>query len=166
MSEKDTIFAGKVRQAAIFDFKELYRFLYMWLIDENYFVVEKTYSEKITPAGKEVEIEWDAKKKISDYFRFNLRIKWRILGMTDVEVEDNGKKLKLNKGNVEIRTEGVLEKDYENRWEKNPFLKFLRSIYDRYVIRTRIDEYESKIHRESDEFLAQAKAFLALVGIH
>jgi len=164
MVEKDIVFKGKVKHKGIFDFKELYRFCFTWLVDKDYWVVEKSYSEKVNPNGKEVEIEWDAKRKISDYFRFNLKVNWRILGMKDVEVEKEGAKITLNKGQPEISVSAVLEKDYEHRWESNAFLKFLRGIYDRYIIRGRIENYEDKIYSEADEFLAQVKAFLALEG--
>lgn len=166
MVEKDTIFDGKVKQTDIFDFKELYNFLYKWLIDEGYKVVEKNYAEKVTPGGKEIDVEWEATKKISDYFRFVLKPRWKILGMNDVEVEKNGKKLKMNKGQVEIKLGGILEKDYEARWEGNAFFKFLRGVYDRYIIRARIEDYEKKLFGEADEFLVQMKSFLALEGKH
>jgi len=164
MVEKDIVFKGKVKHKGIFDFKELYRFCFTWLVDKDYWVVEKSYSEKVNPNGKEVEIEWDAKRKISDYFRFNLKVNWRILGMKDVEVEKEGAKITLNKGQPEISVSAVLEKDYEHRWEGSAFLKFLRGLYDRYIIRGRIEKYEDKIYSEADEFLAQVKAFLALEG--
>jgi hypothetical protein len=166
MSELDRVFSGKVKQTGIFDFKELYRYCYTWIVDEGYLLTEKTYSEKITPTGKELEIIWEARKKISDYFRFNIKINWRILGMTSVEVEEGGKKLKMDKGQVEIKVEAVLEKDYEHRWENNSFSKFLRGVYDKYIIRGRIDQYEGKIFMETDEFLAQVKSFLAISGMH
>lgn len=44
--EKDNVFAGKVKQTGVFDYKELYRFCYSWLIDKGYYVIEKNYSEK------------------------------------------------------------------------------------------------------------------------
>lgn len=166
MVEKDIVFSGKIKQSGIFDYKEFYRFCYQWLVDEGYKVIEKNYSEKITPTGKEVEIEWEAKRKITDYFRFVLKIKWRIIGMTTVEVEEGGKKIKMNKGMPEIRLYAILEKDYEHRWESNAFSKFLRGLYDRYVIRARIEQFEGKIFSEGDEFLAQAKSFLTLEGKH
>ena len=162
--EKDFVFEGKVKQKGVFDFKELYRFAYTWLIDHDYYLVEKVYSEKVGPAGKEVEVEWEAKRKISDYFMFMHKIFWRIVAMKDVEAEKDGAKIKINKGVPEIKISSVLVKDYENNWEKNPVLKFLRGVYDRYLIRSRIESYEAKIHSEADEFLAQIKAFLALEG--
>jgi hypothetical protein len=154
MVEKDNVFKGKIKNSGLFDFKEFYRFCYTWLVDEGYFLVEKSYSEKVGAGGKEIEIEWNATKKVSDYFRNNL------------EVEDNGKKVKMNKGQAEIGISAVLEKDWEHRWENNAFLKFLRGMYDRYIIRSRIEQYEVKIFSEADEFLAQAKSFLAIEGKH
>ncbi len=164
MVERDNVFSGKVKQTGIFDFKELYRFTYDWLVDKGYWVVEKEYTEKVNPNGKEVVIIWEAQKKVTDYFRFFLKIEWRILGMKDVEVEQDGVKVGMNKGNPEIKTSAILIKDYESRWAKSSFTSFLRSLYDRYVIRSRIEQMEDKLFSEGDEFLAQAKAFLALEG--
>lgn len=166
MSEKDIVFDGKVKQKGIFDYKEMYIFAYSWLTDKGYSLVEKNYTEKVNPDGKEVEIEWDASRRISDYFKFILKVNWRILGMTDVEVEKNGAKVKINKGYLEIKVKAVLEKDYEHRWENSPFLKFMRGLYDRYIIKGRIEGYEGKIYGDADEFLAQIKSFLALEGRH
>lgn len=166
MVEKDKIFDGKIQHTGIFDFRELYRFTYTWLVDEGYLLTEKKYNEKITPGGKEIEIEWEGRKKISDYFRFIIKANWRLVGMVSVEVEENGKKLKMDKAILEIKVTAILEKDYEHRWENNPFTKFLRGLYDRYIIRGRIDQYEGKIFGEADEFIAQIKSFLAIAGKH
>ena len=165
MSEKDLICEGKVKHEGIFDLKEVYRFVYAWLTDFEYFIEEKGYIEKSKPEGKEVEIHWIARRKISDYFRFVLKLDWLILGMTTVEIIKDNIKVKANKGSIEIKVKAVLEKDYENKWESTSFLKFLRGIYDRYIIKGRIENYEDKISEELDELVAQTKAFLALEGV-
>lgn len=166
MSEKDTIYSTKVKQSGVFNFKDLYEFGYEWLVDEGYDVTEDKYTEGTSPGGKgkELDIEWSAYRKISDYFRFILKIKWRIMRMTDVEVEKEGTKIKMNKGIAEIKAKAILEKDYEHRWENRPAIKFLRTLYDRYLIRGRIDDYEEKLIIEIDELMAQLKAFLQLEG--
>jgi hypothetical protein len=165
MSEKDKVCDGKVKHEGIFDYKEVYRFLYTWLLDFEYFIEEKNYVEKTKPEGREVEIHWIARRKISDYFRFVLKVDWLILGMTNVEVMKDNIKVKANKGSLEIKVTAFLEKDYENRWENTAFLRFLRGVYDRFIIRNRIEAYEDKIAEELDEFIAQTKAFLALEGL-
>ncbi len=165
MSEKDKVYGSKVKQTGIFDYKELYRFNWNWLVDNQYDITEKVYGEKIGPAGKEVDIEWDATRKISDYFKFQIKATWKILGMTNVEVEKNGAKIKMQKAQVEIKVDGILVKDYESKWEDNPLYKWLRTAYDKYLVRGRIESYEAKLIGEVDEFIAQIKSFLALEGL-
>ncbi len=162
MAEKDVVVKRKLRHKGIFDFKETYNFGYSWLTDNDYDLTEKNYTEKVTDRGKEVVIEWEALRKISDYFRFQIKANWRVLGMNDIEVEEEGKKVGMQKGDVTIRFSGILIKDYENRWEGNPFFKFLRGLYERYIIRSRIEKYEDKLFGEVDELIAEMRAFLAL----
>jgi len=164
MVEKDKVFAGKVKYVGIWSFKDVYRFVYDWFIDNDYDLTEKNYSEKVKPDGKEIEIKWEAMRKISDYFKFTIKADWRILGMTEVEVQKEGAKVKMNKGTIEIKFTAVLLKDYEQRWENTAFLKFLRGVYDRYIIRGRIEQYEMKLFGEVDEVIAQTKSFLAIEG--
>lgn len=165
MVETDRIYESKVKFDGIFDFRALYNFVSKWLSTYGYGVVEeKSYSEKIKAEGKEIEVIWNARKSVSDYFRFLLKINFRTLGMSSVEVQKGEVKLKLNKGSVEIATTGFLEKDYESRWESSPFTKFLRGVYDRYIIKSRVESYTGKIMEEVDELCAQLKSYLEMEG--
>jgi len=160
MVEIDKQSETKIKHDGIFDFKEVYRYLYTLLVDEQYDLEERVYTEKATQKGKEIEIAWIAKRKISDYFRFQIKVNWLILGMTDVEVTKDGQKLKMNKGSLELKFSCYLEKDYEHRWEGSAFFKFLRGLYDNYIVRSRISEYELKVMAEMDDIIEQIKAFL------
>jgi len=164
MSEKDKVTEEKIKHVGIFDFKETYNFVYNWLTQNEYFVIEKVYTEKIKPDGKEIEIEWEAFRKISDYFRFVLKFRWFLVGITDVEALRDGIKIKSNKGSFELKIDAIIEKDYENRWEATAFSKFLRGLYDKYIIKSRLELYEDKISGELAELAAQIKGFLALEG--
>ena len=164
MAEKDTQFKEKIKQSGTFDFKDLYSFAYEWLDGEGYNVAEKKYAEEVSGDSKKIEIEWETKKKVSDYFQFVIKVDWKMLNLKNVEVIREGKKIKLNSGQAEIKVSGVLVKDYESRWEDRPIWKFLRGVYDRYIIRSRIDEYEDKITSQADDFVNQLKAYLAIEG--
>ncbi len=164
MAEKDKIFESKIKQVGFANFKDYYSFMYDWLNGEEYDVSEDKYSETIEGDATKIEIEWTAFRKISDYFKFELKIAWKVLNMKTVEVERDGKKVKIQSGTFELKVKGYLVKDYENKWEDRPFWKFLRGVYDRYIIRTRIIQYEDKLFGECDNFLAQAKSFLAIEG--
>jgi len=164
MPEQDTQYKGKIKQAGIFDFKDIYRFVYDWLNDEGYDVVEKTYSEKVAGDSKDIDVEWVAEKKVSDYFKYIIELDWKILGMKSVEVQRDNQKVKTNSGIIEIKFEAILVKDYEARWEHQAIWKFLRGIYDRYIIRSRIEQYEYKVIEELEDLITQCKAYLSIEG--
>jgi len=165
MAEQEEIFSSKLKKAGIFDFKNFYRFCYDWLIDEiDLELVEDQYSEKIKGDSKEINIKWSGTRKITDYFKFKVKVDFRILNMTEVEAIQDGKKLKTNEGQAEIKVKGILIRDYEGKFESTAFKKFLRSIYEKWIIASRIEQFEEKLINDCDEFLSQAKAYLDLEG--
>src|SRR3989344_4463360 len=95
MVEKDTVVKEKLKYAGLTDFEQAYKFAYAWFQKEEFNLTEDGYTEKAKSNGK--EIERTASKKLSDYFKATIKTKWRILGMTDVEVEVDGRKKKMNK---------------------------------------------------------------------
>lgn len=165
MVERDILIKTKIKHNGLYDFKQTYRILFEWLVDKGYDLNEKSYKEVLQAGGaKEIEVEWEALRKVSDYFRNYIKVRFHPMGMTSVDVEVDGVKQKMNKGAMDIEVECVLLKDYEERWSNSPFVKFLRAFYDKYLIRERVEQYEGKLITEMNEFVAQAKAFLAMTG--
>ncbi len=167
MPEKDTIVSTKTKYTGIFLFKDFYRFCYDWLIDEtNLLISEDKYTEKLEGDSKNIDIQWTGIRKVTDYFKFEVKVLFRILGLTNVEISKNNTKIKTNKGSVEVKVKGTLIRDWQGKFESNAFQKFLRSIYEKWVIPSRIDQFEEKLIKDCDEFLSQAKAYLDLEGKH
>ncbi|MEM4625463.1 MAG: hypothetical protein QXJ28_01720 [Candidatus Pacearchaeota archaeon] len=164
MAEKDKVSEQKVKWSGLFNFKELYQFVYRWLSEEGYWTEEKKYVEEITGDSKKIEISWESTKKVSDYFKFEHKLAWRIVGMKSVEVERDGKKEKMNTGSFEIKITSTLVKDWESTWEKNPMMKFLRGVYDKFIIEGRIRAYEEKVFKDGNDLAEEIKAFLTIEG--
>ena len=162
MVQKKEVCKVAIKQVGYWSYKGLYNMTFNWLKDHNYKVQEEKYEEKLVANGKEIIIKWVAKKKVTDYFMFHIQLDWHILGMTDAEVEIDGKKVKTNKGGAKITFRGIIIKDYESRWEDRPFWKLLRSIYEKYVIREAIDEYEDDVEDDVKEMIKDTKAFLRI----
>ncbi|MBA7670910.1 hypothetical protein ES703_79057 [subsurface metagenome] len=163
MAEKDEIFSSKIQDTGIFLFSDFYRFCYEWLVDETDLkIIENKYSEKLEGDSKKIDVEWTGKKKVTDYFQFEIKVSFRVTNLINVEINQGNAKIKTNKGKVEVKVKGILVKDYEGKFETNAFKKFLRSIYEKWIIKSRIDQMEDKIIEDCDEFLSQAKAYLDL----
>ena len=165
MAEKDTIFSSKIKYIGIFPFSDFYKFCYEWLTDQTGLTItEDQYTEKIKGDSKDVEIKWSGSKKVTDYFKYEVKVSFRILGLKKVEVEQGGTKISTNKGSVEVKLSGTLVKDYQGKFEETAFKKFLRSIYQKWIIASRISQFEDKLAGDCDEFLSQVKAYLDLEG--
>ena len=165
MAEKDKLFSSKMKYNGILNFADFYKFCYEWLRDETGLLLsENKYSEKITGEEKNIEIEWNGFRDMTDYFRLEVKIFFRVLGLTNVELTEGNRKIRTNKGNIEVGVTGNLVRDYEGKFEKSAFQKFLRGIYEKSVIHARVEQFQEKIIGDCDEFLSQAKAYLDLIG--
>jgi len=165
MAEKDTIFSSEMKYGGIFDFKAFYKFCYDWIEDEiGIKMVEKKYEEKLAGDTKEIIIEWEEAKKLTDYFRFDMKVDFTVRKLKEVEINQGGKKIKTNNGDVKVKVKGILVRDYAGKFETSAFNKFMRSIYEKWVITSRIGQFEDKIVGDCDGFLGQAKAYLDLEG--
>jgi hypothetical protein len=165
MPEKDSIFSSKVKFDGVFLFSSFYKFCYEWIRDETGLLIsENKYKEKLSGDSKNIEIEWVGVKELTDYFKFEMKVTFTLVGLTNVEISQGNQKIKTNKGSVEVAVKGTVIKDYKGKFEKTAFLKFLRGIYEKTVIPARIEDIEGKQIAECDEFLAQAKAYLDLEG--
>jgi hypothetical protein len=165
MAEKDKIFSSKIKYNGIFDFAAFYKFCYDWLKEETGLSLsENKYAEKLSGDSKSITVDWTGTREMSDYFKFEAKISFSVSGLTTVEITQDGKKIKTNKGSIEIGINGTLLRDYKGKFEKTGFQKFLRGIYEKMVIAERIEQFSGKIVGDCDEFLSQAKAYLDLEG--
>ena len=165
MAEKDQIFSSKIKYDVIVFFRDFYKFCYDWLTEETDLLVAETkYVEKLKGNEKDIDVEWVGVRKVTDYFKFEVKVKFQILRLKEVEITQKGIKIKTNQGSVEVKVTGTLIRDYEGKFETTAHRKFLRSTYEKWVIPSRIEQFEEKLISDSDEFLSQAKAYLDLEG--
>lgn len=165
MSEKETIFSSQVKYEGIFSFKEFYRFCHDWLKEEvELDITEEKYEEKILADSKDIIVEWVGTRKVTDYFKYELKISFTLRRIQNVEIQEGNVKVKMNQGQIKLSLKGNLIRDYDGKFEGTALKKFMRSVYEKWVIAARIEEYEDKLSGDCDEFLNQAKAYLDLEG--
>jgi hypothetical protein len=164
MAEKEQVLKEKVTYAGVFDFKGLYACAHKWLKNENYWIVEDKYTEKVAGSTKDILIEWTASKKLSDYFKVEIKVKFDIADLSDVEIEIDGKKKKANKGKVEIEIKGNLIRDPDSKWEERPVWRFLRDTYNKYIIPKRAEDMQDIVDTITKGLKEELKAYLELLG--
>ena len=163
MPQKSTILSGfKLKQDSLFDLGELYKILFRWFENNGYAFYEKLYQDIDTPAGKQIQIFWTAERKMDDYIKFVIDVNYLVVGLSKVEVERGGVKVSTSKASVEFRINATLLKDWDGKWSASPFMKNVRKMYDKYLIRERIERLEGELHGEAMAMIDEIKSFLAL----
>ena len=165
MAEKDKVFSSKIKYSGIVNFADFYKFCYEWLRDEMGITIsENKYAEKLSGDSKSIDVEWSGSSALSDYFKMEIKVTFKVNGLTSVEITQDGKKIKTNSGSVELGIGGTVLKDYNGKFEKTALQKVLRGFYEKTVIPARVEQMRGKVIAGCDEFLAQAKAYLDLEG--
>lgn len=164
MAEKEEVIKEKLSHSGVFNFSDFYSYAHSWLKDEDYGVSEGKYAEKISGNNRNISIEWTASKQVSDYFKVSWKIEIEVEDLVDVEVEIDGKKKKMNKGKISFEIKAALFKDPESKWESSPFNRFLRDIYNKYIIPKRLEDVQGRIISDVQEYKETLKSFLELTG--
>ncbi len=146
----------------LFDLHELYSLINQWLRDKGFDLREQRNQEQVRPNGKFIEVEMLPWKRITDYARHVIRLNIKVLNMKDAVVEEDGKRMKLNKGTIRMVMDGYLDTDYEDRWESKPFYFFIRTLFDKFVYRTYSTQYEELLVENCLQLHSTMKAFLNL----
>lgn len=164
MAEKDIVVKEKLEFSGVFDFEAFYAYAFEWLRDHQWGVVEDKYAEKLSGTTRDITVEWRAFRKLTDYFNGEMSMKCEIKGMSDVEVEFEGKKKKANKGLVRLEFKGVLIRDPGSQWETTHMYKFFKDVYHKYIIPGRTDQMEDEIMEVVVGLKEALKNFFEILG--
>ncbi|MDP3966134.1 MAG: hypothetical protein Q8Q04_01235 [archaeon] len=163
MSEQDEVYSSKISYKGYFSFKDFYAFCYNWLAEEaGLDVAENEYGEKISGPSKSIGFKWGCTKEVTDYFQFEIKLDFKVDGLTEAEINKGGVKIKTNSGSISVKLKASLVRDYEGKFETSGKMKIWRGIYEKWIISQRVAEFEDKLSGIAEGFLSQAKAFLDL----
>ncbi|MDP4012128.1 MAG: hypothetical protein Q8R00_00785 [Candidatus Nanoarchaeia archaeon] len=146
------------------DVDELVEAITSWLEEYKYDYGFKKISQSVKEDGGEIEIDIVSEKEISPYVKFNIEIGiWLLKGQKVMVEKETGKK-SGRAGKLEVQIKGSMEKDYNEMYEKNNFTKFLREIYERYIIKNVLSGMEAKIYIEGEKLGKVINKVLERIG--
>ncbi len=149
----------KLKYKDIFDMKEFYSALFYWLkeygwqdgegsVSQERF--ETLYSEKVTGDVMEHWIRWRINKQPEGTSRMHyyLDINFHTLALGKAEIIRNGKKIKANKGEVEVVMHAFIEKKYLEELENDNILKHFKNIFSKRVYKKEFEAREKELYQE------------------
>ena len=164
MAEKDLVSKEYIEHKGLFNFSTVYSFAHSWFRENQYGVNEDKYAEKVTRNKRKIDIEWKAMKRLSDYFKIEYKVVFEVKEMTEVEAEIDGKKEKMNQGEIKITITSSLIMDYQSKWDTSPFNRLMRDIYNKYIIPSRVEEKEDEVRTDLTQFKESLKDLLTMLG--
>ena len=174
----------KVKYKDVFNLKNLYVMMHEYLAEEKWFAeegsvkgdvskqhryieslyLEQFYQKGLHQGGKEMWIYWRLFKKpegrYSSYLRYRLNVDFHGVYLQDIEVMHQGKKVKAQKGEMEIFFNGAVQTDYRDEWKNHWFLKNFQEIYEARIISQELQKHEKQLWREIYKLTAVVKRYL------
>ena len=176
----------KIKYSDVLHLKNLYIMMHEYLIDEGWTGsggtkaqpnethgdIEKMYMERhhqkaLHKGGTEYWIWWRLKKpaftKVQGYYEFRLEIDFHGMYMQKIEIMHHGKKLNVDKGEMEIFFHPkIVKTDMAMKWKKHWFLKWMWEIYEKRILNQDLDKLEKDLWREAYRLQGVVKAYLNL----
>jgi len=136
------------------DLKELYNLVKSWLRDKGFFLIEKEHEGRET----NFKSKWDAERKVDDYTKYVIKVTLKATKLKRISTQNKN----MYNGEFEVSFESYIEKDYENRLEKKPMMKFFRGIYGKFVEKSREENQEKELKELTTAFYNEIKAYFGL----
>ena len=136
-----------VKHRGFFDFEKLLRAIRQWFVDDDYDLINiPIHLQKFpTPTGLEHEFKFKCEKNVTDYIKFHMEVFMRAFNLRDVEIVHEGRKMKMQEGQIMIEIIPTLEFDWQNRFKGagiwKPVLTALDEFYRNYIIKYKIADY-------------------------
>ena len=165
MSKEDVIIKGvTVKYKGSFDLSLLYKNLNEWLVREKFSDTiqegEKKYAEKIKPDGKQIEILWETSRNLeAGYFKIVIGISFFLNGINEVELEREGKRIKLENGEIELNFVSKIIRNADNKWKEN---SLIFNLYEKHIIKDKIESVKIECYRDTNKLIDEAKNFFNL----
>jgi len=163
MVERDTIVSKqKLTHEGLFSATELYRLIDEYFEDLGYDKKELKNIESVKEKGKYIEIEIEPYKKITDFVEYKIHIRMVITGLKKITVEKGKRKVKTNKGKLQLVFDAYVETDYEARWEDKPSFYIIRALFNKFLYPAQRDKYSSEVKGDLMHLIENLKSYLNL----
>ena len=155
---------SRIMFKGIFDWEGLYHFIKRWFAEHDYKYEEGVFkSNSSGDIGKEQEFKWKGQRKVTEYYKYKIKLEMHSWDMRPVEVVEKGKKKKRWKGKFMLEFYADLETDYQGWWKKSQFALNIKRFLDRFVWKKeRMFIYADQLYYSVQRFQSEVKVYLKM----
>ncbi len=148
----------RVKYKDNFDLRQFIKDLRYWLIEYGWIDTEEEftqnwesyYGERVDQSGaKEIWIQWRPKKHAAQSrFTYYMDLYFHCVAITKTEIVRNGKKLAVNKGEVELNIRAYVELAFLKDLEKSKMFKPFKNIFLKRIYKKEIEQRKKELYQE------------------
>lgn len=154
----------KLRYKGVFDFKGVYELVYRWYRNRQFRFHERRYKDKTyTPLGNEIEANVWGEKEVTEFYKYHVTVDYHLWEAKEIPVIIKGKKVKRMRARIDIRLDGKVVCDWQNRYDRsNPFqnviLNFLIKTVLKYELEVKhVDPLDKDLHNLEEQIKKHLK---------
>ncbi len=114
-----------IRYKGPFDFTYLYRSVQRWFEQRRF----RFYETRVKDSGKRIKCDWNAERRIDEFFNEGYDIKVEMWNLTTKEVMVNGEPRKILNGMVQFSIKGTIDTDVSGFFKEGKFRQFLGRVF-------------------------------------
>lgn len=171
--KRETVASYTVNYKDVFSLSYLYMLMHEWLCEQGWATradedfPEVQYLQKERPAGREIWARWRLDKNPfpgsnQKFWWYMLDIDIHVLTLKEVELVVKDKKLKADKGEVEVNVVANLIIDKEKEWDKNPWLKPFKEFFLKKFMLKKKEQLKKQLYNEAYDLQEAIKHYLKL----
>lgn len=136
-----------IRHRGFFDYSKLLHAIRGWFVQDDFdsLNIPMHKQKSISPMGVDHDFKIRGDKKVTEYVKFHIEVFVRLFNIRDVEIIQDGKKIKLQDAQLIIEIIPSIEFDWQGRFKGagafKPFIEFLDKLYRGYIIKYKIGDY-------------------------
>jgi len=173
VTQNPIIYAARFRfkYKDVFSLKNFYVMLHEWLNSKDWHDREKRdhyedlYFEKVEPGDfREIHVWWRPEKSSAStkFYKWKMRINFKVLYLKATEIMYKGKKIKVDKGEIEMKIWSFLELDPERKWRDHSILSHFFNMYVKRIFESELTKQKLLLYRETYEMQNWMKNFLQM----
>ena len=161
----------RIKFKDVFDFKGFYEDTHFWLEEHGWKDIEEKgdhyetyYGERRAQGGaRELWIQWRPFKPAEDgKFTYYLDFDFHCIALVKVEVVKEGRKMSLDKGEVDLNITPYIELNFLEEMESHSILKHIAQLFQKRIYRRSIKEREKELYQETYELQNWMKQWLKM----
>ncbi|MBI2151391.1 hypothetical protein HYU21_01545 [Candidatus Woesearchaeota archaeon] len=150
----------KLSYEGLFNSAELYNVVSSFFFEKGWDWVETMNQELVTSQGKQIRLILEPYKSSTDFYKLIIRVHLNMNNIKDVEVEHEGKAVRLNQGAVLITFDGFVVSDRKHMWKDKPWMWFIMIVSQKYFFRSHFEKLETWLRSDVEDLHGRVKRYL------